>query len=250
MNAREEKIQNCIKYLTQLYNQLPQTVGCEKATQPGGCGAWCCTKNTPSMFYTEFLYIWDQVMNTWHKAELKKLILRAIRNHLSNEVIKGCIFHNPVTLQCNVHEQRPLACRQYGIVPKDNWERRSKSLQNRYKNDPRKDDLLPILNQCNLVSTTDGKKEITHKNEKRWFKRTQQIESYLGVKQQVIQRHDLPGGSYRTMHDHVLMELFDMSFLTNLSQIKLECDSIQKVDEFIKTLEPILDAICQQKLLT
>jgi Fe-S-cluster containining protein len=101
---------NAFVSLKVLYQGMPETRGCEKCAEINGSSQkdYCCKELNPSMFYVEFLYVWNHVNNTWTKDEMKQLICRAIGNYLSNNPQKGCIFYKN---GCLIHSRRPLSCR-------------------------------------------------------------------------------------------------------------------------------------------
>jgi len=52
-----------------LYEGMPQTTGCEQCHEVNGDDEiWCCKTQSPSMYYAEFLYIWEGVQQ-WEKRE-------------------------------------------------------------------------------------------------------------------------------------------------------------------------------------
>lgn len=246
IKLREDKLSEANESLQRLYTQTPETTGCEYNCSNGICGAHCCKNNTPSLFYSEFRYLWDEFRKST-KEEYIKTVLAAIRNVLSDTLIKGCVFHDPETLKCKTHETRPLVCRVYGVTPKSVWDKRVERVKELNKDHPDKDEYFSKLEQCNLIKTLDGKSEIPIKKEQRFFRRTQDIERSLGIKKQTIDLHDLPGGTYRTMHDHIMLEIFDSDFLTMLSKIKLQRLSEKQIDSILETISSSLEQIWQEQ---
>jgi hypothetical protein len=52
--------------------------------------------------------------------------------------------------------------------------------------------------------------------------------------------HDLPTGSYRTFHDHALLELFNDNFLGRLAKIRAGKPSEENIDKFLEVLRGML----------
>ena len=127
-----------------LYDGMPQTTGCENCHEANGDESkWCCRYQNPSMFYIEFLYIWEEIQDNWSKKDRSELMLRAVRNYLDNSLSKGCIFYDD---ECKVYDKRPLMCRLYGVIPKESWDNRWEALKER------QGDKFEARSQCPLVT--------------------------------------------------------------------------------------------------
>lgn len=215
-----------------LYDKMPTTVGCDQCDLINGDNRmWCCTKNSPSMYYIEFINVWKIVQNSWSKAKKTDLIIRAVKNYLSNKRDKGCIFFDN---GCQTYDRRPLACRYYGVLSEESWNNRVKKIKNRDGEE------VNVQSQCTLVSLEDGRKSITDDEETRWFKHTIECEKKLGVSDNVISLHDLPGGTYRTFHDHLLIELFDPSVLEMLTKFRLTNPSEEDINATADMIKGIM----------
>ena len=235
VDVREDNLIGPLARLKIIYDEIPATTGCEKCEEVNGKEDkhWCCTSNSPSMYYTEFLYVWQEVQK-WGKQKRKDLILRAIRNYLSNSLHKSCIFYVD---GCSCYQHRPLMCRFYGVINKDSWNRRLDVLKDRQK------DKFSCRDQCSLVSICqDGYKSdsINPKDEDKWFLDIRQCEKRIGVNGVSIALHDKPGGSYRTFHDHLLIELFEPVFLEMLSKMRMSNPSPEDIDKTIIAVEGML----------
>ena len=110
VKTNDGNIRGPLVSLQVLYEDMPKTTGCEQCKEVNGDDAWwCCRTMNPSMYYAEFLLVWEHVQNDWGKQRKAELIVRAIRNYLDVGDVKGCIFfHND---KCNCYQNRPLACR-------------------------------------------------------------------------------------------------------------------------------------------
>jgi len=228
VNVSGNNLVRPLAILQVLYNSLPETRGCENCEETNGKDNlhYCCKENTPSMYYAEFLRVWKKVQNTWSKKRKLDLFIRAITNYLSTELQKGCIFYNK---GCTCYEDRPLTCRNYGVISQESWDKRVSSIKKREGED------FYIKPQCNLVSTIDGK-AVTEKQEEKWFERTTDAEKALGIKKQYIDLHDIPGGSYRMFHDHLLLEVLEVPAMNKLTEIKMTKPSKEDIESFAVTL--------------
>ncbi len=208
-----------------LYDEMPATSGCETCEEENRDNAyWCCKTQTPSMYYVEFVYIWEEVQK-WSKQRQEELVLRSIRNYLSNKLSKGCVFYDD---KCATYERRPFQCRMYGVVPQDSWDKRWEQLRER------QGDKFEAKPQCNLV-TADT--EVTCEQEEKWFYHTIKCERRIGVPVEAIKLQDYAGGSYRTFHDHILIELFDDKFLHMLTQARMNNPSEEDIEGVIEVIK-------------
>lgn len=226
INTSEANIRGPIISLGILYNEMPETVGCEKCTEINKDNAiWCCKKLNPSMYYVEFLYAWEQVQK-WSKEKRLNLIGRSIKNYLKNSTDKGCVFYED---SCTIRDYRPFACREYGIIPDEGWNERVAMGKKRFG------DTYNPIPQCTLVSTVSGV-PITKNQEDLWFKHTKQCETRLGIDKRVINSHDDANGSYRTFHDHILLEIFNDRYLHKLTEMRLLNLSESEIEDFVNIL--------------
>lgn len=211
------------------YDGMPKTTGCEKCQEINGENVhWCCLTQSPSMYYVEFLYVWKEALKQ-EVDERINLILRCIRNYLDSNLNKGCVFYNN---GCSCYEQRPFSCRMYGVVPSENWDSRWERIKKE------QGDAFNASPQCDLVRAD---KKISAKEENMWFAHTTECESRLGVSQRCIDLHDEQDGSYRTFHDHVLLELFDEDFLSQITKVRLTKPSQEEINEFVEQIKGMLE---------
>jgi len=210
-----------------LYEGMPATSGCENCQEHFGEDAiWCCRSINPSMYYVEFLKVWQEVQK-WPKHKKRDLMVRAITNYLDTSPQKGCVFWNE---ECMVYENRPFACRMYGVIPQESWDKRVASLREREGED------FPIRPQCDKVV---AEKPITEEDENKWFEHTRKCEVMLGVDKQCIDLHDIPGG---TFHDHLLLEILEPQALNRLTEVKLSKPSREDIESFAEVLTGVLEA--------
>jgi len=224
--------------LNVLYSKIPDTKGCMehigKPESEGGCGAWCCRMQTPQVLYSEFLNTWKNVTSSFSDGDFESLIERCLRKYLYPNEDKGCVFLNKETNMCAQHETRPFNCRVYGIIPEEEFKPRYERLKVIYPD---------IREQCNLVSTVDGRK-VTKKDTDNWWLELKSIEMKMGVKPDLVSDDD--GGSYRTYHDHILIHLLGEENLYKLSEIRVGGSKIDK-ERVIQRMMGMLKKFKEQK---
>lgn len=231
VDVRASNLMQPLMSLQILYEELPETTGCERCEEVNGDDVhWCCRTISPSMYYVEFLHVWKEVQDHWSKKKRLDLVLRAIDNYLNSDLHKGCIFYDK---GCTVYKQRPFNCRMYGVLPDEVFQKRLDALKERDGDDA---DMRP---QCDLVSCA-GNKTMTEEDEQNGFDHIVKCERRIGVHESVISHHDTAGGSYRTFHDHLLKELFQENFLIKLTEIRLSNPSEEDRKAFIKTLSGMI----------
>lgn len=121
-------------------------------------------------------------------------------------------------------------CRMYGTIPQESWASRWRILDERHKDEF--DDRSRT--QCILVQSD---RPVSLEEEDKWFKQTRKCEERIGIAENTIQLHDAPGGSYRSFHDHLLIELYDPMFLSNMTDVRMTKPSMEKIEEIISEIE-------------
>lgn len=226
VDTTEANIRGPLTSLTVLYDSMPPTSGCESCEQKNKEDAyWCCRTMSPSMYYVEFLKIWEGVQR-WPNAQKAMVMVRAIENYLSSEKQKGCVFW---LQKCSVYSDRPLQCRQYGIISEESWNSRVQAILEREGPD------YQIRPQCDLVKIDDNV-SVTRDLEDRWFRFTKEAELRLGVSNKVVARHDDAGGSYRTFHDHIMLEMFSPEILDLLTKVRLSRPTNENIKATAETI--------------
>lgn len=242
MNDNTEKMQKAFSILEDVYNEIPKTKGCKNACKPNGCHSWCCAYMTPSMYACEFLYLWRYFLEKSSKEEQAEIVVKAVENYLRNKVTKQCVFFDPSSYLCKIHNKRPLACRLYAIIHPHTWKERAKIFKQQFESVPLEDkkDVRKILNQCGLVKTIEGKNHVSRQEEEKWFNETKKAEKEFGIKESTIEKHDDPEGTYRSMHDHIMLNSFAVEFLNSLSEQRTNRLSEDDILKFGKVLKESL----------
>jgi Fe-S-cluster containining protein len=230
IDLTSSNLEGPIVALNVLYNGMPATSGCEKCEEINGDDArWCCRTQSPSMYYVEFLQVLKAIGDNWDEEKKTEVVLRAVRNYLDNSLSKGCVFYDN---ECTIYSDRPFACRMYGVISKENWDKRWETLKNR------QGDQFEARPQCDLVTSEE---EITPEMEAKWFLHTRKSEERIGIAPEIINRHDLGGGSYRTFHDHLLLEFFGENLLSALTQARMTDSTPEEIDLLIEELRKQLN---------
>jgi len=222
-----KKVRKAYPSLHNLYNDIPDTEGCmENIEKEDGCKGWCCRYQSPQLFYSEFLNLWNNLMKNWEIDDICDVIEKSLKNYVMGSTTKGCVFFNSDTKMCGVHKKRPLNCRIYGITPDEEFQPRLERMREVYK------DVLDavIKDQCHLIKTTDGQ-EVTTENTDIWFDKLTKIERSIGIPKDNI--NDDMGGSYRTPHDHILLYMLPDVIMQKLQEIRF-IDNYNEKMEIIK----------------
>jgi len=225
----EEKLQSACDRLTNLYRQIPDTTGClENIKKEGGCCAWCCQIQTPQLLYCEFRRAIAHITKTWEPDQIIGLLEKALRTYLSDNITKGCIMFDDKNHLCRCHAVRPYNCYCYGISPRKEFAERVERIKAQYAGSKK---LAIFKDQCDLIQTMDGRKEVSTQEIDDWWKQLVEIEKSIGIKEKMIT--DEPGGAYRTFHDHLLIYLLPGYMMENLSVVRQHGDNFEK-DNLVK----------------
>jgi hypothetical protein len=102
----------------------------------------------------------------------------------------------------------------YGITPDEEFRPRLERLREQYASDP----TAVIKDQCNLISTVSGNKPTTATTNA-WWRALTDIEASIGIARKDI--NDGIGGSYRTYHDHILLQTCSDPVMRQLQFLRL-----------------------------
>lgn len=230
IDLTQSNLEGPVVALNVLYNGMPVTSGCETCKEVNGDNAfWCCKTQNPSLYYVEFLQVLKKIGDTWTDEKKVNLVLRAVRNYLDNSLSKGCVFYGN---ECTIYLDRPFSCRMYGVISEETWNKRWEQLKER------QGDSFEAKPQCTLVTSEE---EITPEMEEKWFLHTRKSEERIGIAPDIVNHHDLAGGSYRTFHDHLLLEFFGEDLLSVLTQAKMTDSTEEEVDLLIEELRKQLN---------
>jgi Fe-S-cluster containining protein len=227
------KPKNAFSKLHNLYNNIPDTVGCmDNIAKEGGCGGWCCECQSPQLLYSEFLNLWNSVMRDWDVEQICDVIEKSLQNYVMGSTTKGCVFFDKNTKMCRVHKKRPYNCRIYGITPEEEFKPRLERMKAVYKDVA---DAI-IKDQCHLIKTADGK-EVTTEDTDKWWMKLVEIERGIGIPKENV--NDDMGGSYRTPHDHVLLYMLPDFIMQKLQEIRFIDNQIEKMEIVSKYMDAV-----------
>ena len=240
IGVSEKTLKQSRKDIHNIYDSISETEGCIENLPT--CGAWCCEHQNPSVLYSEWLNTYWRISRDWSRANLSDLFLRAVSTYIDANPTKGCVFWDKDSKHCMQHYTRPYNCRTYGQVPEEDFKPRYERLKVLYADKPG----AVIKDQCSLVKSS-GKKP-TVKDMTEWFEQLKIIEHDILSDQQPLMRnmvhsiiHDGDGGTYRTYHDHILLQMAPPTFLQQLTQLRIKGSKTEK-DEFLKKLKIDLEA--------
>lgn len=227
------KVKKSFNKLVDIYNSIPDTKGClENISKGVGCGGWCCKYQTPQLLYSEFLYLYNDIYTSFSNESFIEILKKSMINSVDSNPTKGCVFFDDSTKLCKCHLVRPLNCRIYGITPFEEFNPRYERLKEQYKYT-----LGAIIKQqCDLVSTINGK-EITTKDTNKWWVQLKKVEKSIGIKDELI--NDKMGGTYRTPHDHIILYLMPDNVIMALNGIRM----YEKHEDKICAVNSLIDTI-------
>lgn len=238
VTVRDEVLKRARKDLKIIYEDIPQTEGC--SANLANCKAWCCEHQNPSLFYSEFLNTYWNINHSWSKEKLGKLFISAVRTYLDNNPTKGCVFWDKESKLCMQHQTRPFNCRTYGQVPDEDFKPRYERLKVLYADKSN----AVVRDQCNLVKSVGSRPTSQQMND--WFEQIKMVEkdvlgeNRLQLKGHKSIIHDGDGGSYRTFHDHLLLQMAPISMLDELTRLRTEATEADR-EAFVKNLESDLE---------
>ncbi len=194
--------------LSWIYSQIPETTGClENINKTDGCGSWCCSQS-PQVLYVEFLYAWNHISKNWTDDQIISLILKSLKAYLF-DASDGCVFWDKENNLCGHHDSRCFNCRVYGIIPEEEFKPRYERLKILYPE---------TRNQCDLVSTKNGK-AVTKRDTDQWWRDINNAEMSIGIDKKFI--HDGFGGTYRRYYEHVLLHILQENDMELLSEVRV-----------------------------
>lgn len=168
IDTKSEKVQNMVKRLGELYAELPGT----KCLQcPGQCSvtAECCKVFSPPMNLVEFVHIMTDI-GELDQEQRTNLALKCLDSFVNPDYFKACTLLEGIN--CSVYNQRPLACRLFGVYVEAEYRERVKNVSAKL---PSYVD-IPFREQCTNLEYTDGKREIFRGHSDRIFKQIHELD--------------------------------------------------------------------------
>lgn len=168
INTEDEKIQEMLGQLKELYGELPNA----KCLQcPGQCSvtAECCKVFSPPMNLIEFVHIMTDI-GELTQEEKSQLAMKCVDSFVNPDYFKSCTLLNGVN--CSVYKERPLACRLFGVYVEAEYEERVRKVSAKI---PAYVD-IPFKKQCRNLEYPDGKREIFRGHSDRIFKQIHDLD--------------------------------------------------------------------------
>ena len=210
-----------LKKLEKIYAKIPETLNCNS------CGK-CCEVQHPHGYYIEFINIYNYILKNWTDQQLKNLHINCIKNYLSNEIKKKCIFLRDDKL-CSIHPQRNFNCRMFGNIPEKTYKKRVKKTEKKFPGIN-----LDLKKQTDCCSNVRPKTFISEKKIDKLFNQIFEIDEEIGVSEEDLKQ----ANNYMTFHDHYILHIFgnNLYMLQKLTHLKINGTEKEK-NEFIKAME-------------
>lgn len=215
INTKDEKVQNMIKRLKDLYSELPNA----KCLQcPGQCSvtAECCKVFSPPMNLVEFVHIMTNIGELTQEQK-SNLAVKCVDSFVNPDYFKACTLLNDVN--CSVYNERPLACRLFGVYVEAEYEERVRKVSAKI---PEYVD-IPFKKQCRNLEYTDGKREIFRGHSDRIFKQIHELDMEFFSSLSSEQAKDIVMSSltYMPFEAHYLSVVIGPDALDLLAEMKM-----------------------------
>ena len=195
----------------------------------------CCRVACPQMNYSEAIAILDDIWAKKDRSFKASVIVTSIKYFFSKSLIKPC----PMLLDsaCSVYEHRPIACRLYGLWPKDVYEKRVEVVSNALKM-PKEQ--VPLNQQCPHVERKN-KQPLTSEQINEMYAELDKIDLHVLMKGELAKKEEweqkiAKKWSYRTIHDWIMFLFFGEDWLVNLTKFLMAAKK-EDVDDLVNTLE-------------
>ena len=204
----------------------------------------CCKAGCPPMYFSEFVYITDYIKKNIDKDTLGDVAVNCMKHYFSEEILKPCPLFND---GCLVYENRPINCRLYGQVPKEEYERRQNRTSDEFtmSAEEMRESLglgtvedIPLYEQCPHVKPIEGTGDvITMESFDNIFNKLEEIEVTFLSDIEI----DINFTSYKTFHDHYLWFTIGEDMLIQWTNLKsstkdkvLLADVVQRMKKNIR----------------
>jgi len=204
------------KLKSKVYKANPQTV-CINCPGKEEVTADCCRIDNPPVYFIEFIHIMEYISNNFSQDELKELSYKCYEAFFNDEPTFPCIFLKDKST-CTVYKARPQNCRNYGIVPPDEWSERQKNVAQKRK--VAIED-LPMCEQCPNVDIKgkEGKDKDwanLRSNQNKVYSRLIEIEKEIGCAEDNI----ASGATNINFPMHYLLHLIGPDKLDELTAVR------------------------------
>jgi len=213
-----ENAEELFSQLNEQYEKIPATTCANNQV--------CCKAGNPHMTYLEFLNVNSMIENEYSEEQKITVNLECLKRYISTDLSKPCLFLKESG--CSIYKHRQFNCRFYGIVPKEEYERRSKEVQEKFLAQGQS---FPLAKQCPLVKTADGSSMTTARYNK-IIDDIRDLDKKAG-----ISRKDINSGeSYHTFHDWWMLFYYGPETMADFTEVRIRFSQDQK-DDMVKNIE-------------
>ena len=193
----------------------------------------CCNISCPSMNFSEFSQLINEIWDTTSKSEKIELICTSIEYFFRHDfekwgmesLVKKCILLSNEG-KCRYYSSRPLNCRMYGLWPDDIYKARVDKFEKAYEGLLKREE-LPLNTQCPYVKRVDNTVPITKELIDGLFAQLDNLDKKIGNFTDVqIENKE----NYRTFSDWLLLKTFGEAWLVNLTNFAQAADKDAMID--------------------
>jgi len=216
------------------------------------CTCTCCKVAMPQINYSEFVQIATEVWQEFSQEEKVQIICKSVEYFFRNEYekwgkdifIKPCMFLDQETNLCKIYESRPLACRLFGLWPKEEYEKRVDKFEKAYKEYGLTREDLPLHKQCDKVERIDKSVELDMEMIESLYSKLDDLDKKVGD----FSDTQIKGKeNYRTFHDWLLLKIFGEEWLIDLSNFMKSATKEQIEDQVSAIKDAIID-MCKDQM--
>lgn len=195
----------------------------------------CCNVACPQMNHSEFLVLLDEIYNNSPKEKRLEVLKKSVRYFFSQSLIKPCPLLDEKL--CGYYEERPLACRLFGLWPEDMYEER---VQRFMSVTGMKREEIPLNTQCKYVRRINDSSPITREHIENMYREIDNIDVQIGnyTKDQISKKYN-----QRTFHDWFMVTVFGEENLSDMSKFFLAAQEKESVDDFVEQMIRQIDII-------
>lgn len=242
-NAQKESLKDKLQDIYHSYVNLETTMTCT---------CTCCKVAMPQINYSEFVQIASDAWQDFPKEEKVKLICKSVEYFFRHEFekwgkdifIKPCMFLDKDTNLCKIYNNRPLACRLYGLWPKEEYDKRVDKFEKAYSEYGLTREDLPLNKQCDKVGRIDKTIELDMPMIESLYAKLDNLDAKVGdfSKTQIKGKEN-----YRTFHDWLLLKIFGENWLINLSSF-MKAATKEQIEEQVEAIKDAIVEICKNDL--
>ena len=200
-----------------------KTVCCRQCT--------CCRVACPTMKKCEATSIIDKIWSSWNKDDKKKLLATCVKYFFSDSLIKPCPLLRGS--ECRVYDDRPIACRIYGLWPETSWKKRVEMFS---KSTGLQKHQLPLNFQCTNVKRAKGLPDLTDEQIQLMFDALDGLDMVMGATDLQVKS----SWNFRTIHDWIIWTFWGEDFLVQWTSLLLSMNAEQRasvVEAFLQQVD-------------